>query len=109
MMRRSSALVLLVVIAGCTEKLTTPGDCPALCPGGIVDVRDTVLTAVPGGDSSFAGYQGRNEVLSLLVSDGGQYGQSRAVVRFVRRGDSVLVRAHAVCSDRRGDDLGNVS
>lgn len=92
MMRRSSALVLLVVIAGCTEKLTTPGDCPALCPGGIVDVRDTVLTAVPGGDSSFAGYQGRNEVLSLLVSDGGQYGQSRAVVRFVRRGDSVLVR-----------------
>lgn len=92
MMRRLLALGMLVVAAGCTEKLTTPGDCPALCPGGIVDVRDTVLTAVAGGDSSFTGYQGRNEVFSLLVSDGGQYGQSRAVVRFVRRGDSVLVR-----------------
>ncbi len=92
MTRRSIALGLLVVTAGCTEKLTTPGDCPALCPGGVVDVRDTVLTPILGGDSSFTGYQGRNEALSLLISDGGQYGQSRAVMRFVRRGDSLLIR-----------------
>ncbi len=92
-MRRALATVALVTaLSACTEKLTTPGNCPALCPGGDVDIRDTVLTAVPSGDSSFTGFQGRSDPVALLLSDGGPYGQSRAVIRFARRGDSVLVR-----------------
>ena len=87
-----ATLLILVAAAACTEKLTTPGNCPALCPGGDVSIRDTVLTPVANGDSSFIGYQGRSDPLSLLLSDGGAYGQSRAVIRFTRRGDSVLVR-----------------
>src|SRR5688572_31544083 len=32
--RRFTALLAAVVLAGCQEKLTSPADCPALCPGG---------------------------------------------------------------------------
>ncbi len=90
--RLGAVAALSLLAAACTEKLTAPGSCPALCPGGNVDIRDTVLTAVANGDSTFTGYQGRSDPLSLLLSDGGAYGQSRAVIRFTRRGDSVLVR-----------------
>jgi len=92
MMRRLLVLLMLAGVAACTEKLTAPGDCPAFCPGGGVQIRDTVLTADLGGDSSFTGFQNRIEVLSLLLSDGGQYGDTRPVIRFARRGDSVFVR-----------------
>lgn len=90
--RAMIAVAIVLAASACTEKLTSPGSCPALCPGGEVEIRDTVLTAVPLGDSSFIGYQGRGDPVSLLLSDGGPYGQSRAVIRFARRGDSVLVR-----------------
>ncbi|MEO5826788.1 MAG: hypothetical protein ABIR59_12935 [Gemmatimonadales bacterium] len=92
MRRTLGAIALVIAVSACTEKLTAPGSCPSLCPGGDVDIRDTVLTAVASGDSSFTGYQGRSDPVSLLLSDGAPYGQSRAVIRFARRGDSVLVR-----------------
>ncbi len=92
MRRAFAAIAIVVAVSACTEKLTAPGSCPALCPGGEVTIRDTVLTAVAFGDSSFTGYQGRSDPAALLLSDGGPYGQSRAVIRFARRGDSVLVR-----------------
>ncbi len=91
-MRR--ALLLLVggaLLAGCTERLTTPGECPALCPGGSPEIRDTVLTALVDGDSSFTGYSSVTDPASLLVSNGGGLGETRALIRFIRRGDSVLV------------------
>lgn len=80
-----------LLLAGCTERLTSPGNCPALCPGGSLDVRDTILDAVVGGDSSFTGYRSVTDPLSLLVSDGGTLGETRSVIRFIGRGDSVLV------------------
>ncbi len=87
-------LVLLLagalVLAGCTERLTSPGTCPSLCPGGSLQVRDTVLTAVVGGDSAFTGYASVTDPLSLLASNGGELGDIRSVVRFIGRGDSVL-------------------
>ncbi|MBA2291741.1 MAG: hypothetical protein H0W15_04710 [Gemmatimonadales bacterium] len=93
MIRRALfAIAITLGVSACTEKLTAPGTCPALCPGGDVDIRDTVLTAVPLGDSSVIGFQGRSDAVSLLLSDGAPYGQSRTVIRFARRGDSVLVR-----------------
>jgi hypothetical protein len=92
MRRALAAVAIMAALSACTEKLTAPGSCPALCPGGDVDIRDTVLTAVAFGDSSFTGFQGRSDPVALLLSDGAPYGQSRAVIRFARRGDSVFVR-----------------
>lgn len=91
----SGRLVLLaglaLATAGCTERLTTPGSCPALCPGGEVAVRDTVIDAVFSGDSSLAGFTGITDGTSLLLSAGPAYGESHAVVRFRGRGDSLFV------------------
>jgi len=45
-----------VLVAGCREQLTAPGTCPATCPGGTPVLRDTVLEAIIGQDSTHAGY-----------------------------------------------------
>jgi hypothetical protein len=80
------------VLSGCQEKLTAPADCPALCPGGQPQVFDEVLTAVAGADSSFVGYVLPHQAAALLVSNGLQGFEERALIRFGRRPDSVVVR-----------------
>lgn len=93
MTSRLLSLVALALLAtACTEKLTTPADCPALCPGGTADFRDTTLTATIGLDSSYSGYVAQSSLLSMLVANGGAYGTSRGVVQFQTRGDSIFVR-----------------
>jgi hypothetical protein len=89
-MRKSILFLATLLIAGCTEKLVTPGTCPSLCPGGIPSVRDTVLTALPWGDSSFTRYASVNSVTQLLVANGGELGNVNALIRFIPRGDSVF-------------------
>lgn len=86
------AAVVLVGAAACTEKLTTPADCPALCPGGQAVFRDTILDALPGLDTSYVGYASQQDAISLLVSTGTTYGETRAVVKFLRRGDSLTIK-----------------
>ena len=79
-------------LLGCQEKLTAPGDCPALCPGGSPQVFDEILDAIPGADSSFRGYVQPTSASALLVSNGlGGY-ETRAIMRFSRRNDTVTVR-----------------
>ena len=92
-MKRSllAAFGVAVIATACTEHLTTPGSCPTFCPGGQSVFRDTVLTPVPNGDSSFTGYLGSGSLISVLASNGGQYGEHRAVFRFLPHNDSVLV------------------
>jgi hypothetical protein len=87
-----SGLAFVIAIAGCEEKLTTPGDCPALCPGGQRGVFDTVLTPITGADSSFRGYVQPHQASALLVSNGLLGFEERGLVRFGRRLDSVSVR-----------------
>jgi hypothetical protein len=84
------ALASTLALVGCTERLVTPGQCPDLCPGGPVAVRDTILTAIPGLDSAFTGYTAGHNAASLLLSNGGALGETRAVIRFNPRGDSVF-------------------
>lgn len=92
-MKRALLLLLGVVMfaTACTEHLTTTGTCPTFCPGGQSVFRDTTLTAVQNGDSSFTGYLEAVSLISVLTSSGGQYGQNRGVIRFLARTDSVLV------------------
>lgn len=91
-MRQLLLVVALVSLASaCTERLTTPGTCPGVCPGGEVTVRDTVIPVRIGSDSSFDGFTGLLEATSMLLSTGSAFGESRGVMRFVRRGDSILV------------------
>ena len=90
---------LIGVMTACQEKLTSPADCPALCPGGEVQVFDTVVPAVALRDSSFPshkdsanGYVARGQGAALLVSNGFEASEDRAIYRFAPRGDSIAVR-----------------
>ena len=85
-------LLAALALAGCQEKLTAPADCPALCPGGQPQIFDEVFTAIPGADSSYAGYIQPFQARSLLVSNGLEGFEERALVRFLIRADSVSVR-----------------
>jgi hypothetical protein len=81
---------LAVAIAACRDELTSPADCPALCPGGQLPVVDTVLTA-SAGDSSFSGYVPRGLGPSLRISNGLPVSEDRAITLFLPRPDSLPV------------------
>ena len=85
-------LVLAAVTTACQEELTAPAECPELCPGGETRVFDTVLTPLPGSDSSYAGYILPHRAGAMLVSNGLPAAEARAVYRFAPRLDSVSVR-----------------
>jgi hypothetical protein len=91
--RRYAAILLAaLVLAGCQEKLTAPADCPTLCPGGQPQIFDEVFTAVAGADSSYSGYVQPYQARSLLVSNGLEGFEERALIRFLPRPDSVSLR-----------------
>lgn len=96
LLRRWSAPALLLAVAllsaGCSERLLTPVNCPELCPGGQIIVYDTVLTPIPGSDTSFAGYVAASQAGAFLVSNDLPAADARGFVRFIGRGDSVFVR-----------------
>jgi hypothetical protein len=80
-------LVLAALASGCSENLTTPGDCPGNCPADHLDVRDTVITAER--DSTYVGFVTASQGTRLLLSDGFNGEQSIGVVRFARALDSI--------------------
>lgn len=97
----TAALAAALATAGCQENLSSPGDCPALCPGNQIVVRDTVIEAIPGADSAYFGYLPRSSRTILLVSDGIPAGEYRSFAAFpAPRTDSISVdgtmRAFAV-------------
>jgi hypothetical protein len=85
-------LAAAVLLIGCREKLTSPGDCPALCPGGEPQILDEVFNPIAGSDSSFRGYIQPSSSHALLVSNGLNGVEERGIIRFSRRPDSVGVR-----------------
>lgn len=95
----AGVVVLIGVVTACQEKLTSPADCPALCPGGSIEVFDTVVVASSGRDSSFPafvdranGYVARGQGTAELVSSGFGPSEDRAVYRFTALSDSIAVR-----------------
>lgn len=89
--RLAAGLAAAALLVGCQEKLTAPGICPESCPGGQLAVVDTILDAIPGQDSSFAGYLAAGAGEALLVSSGLPSSEDRAAIRFRARPDSILI------------------
>jgi hypothetical protein len=89
---RYFALLAALGSVGCQEKLTAPADCPALCPGGSSEVFDEVISPIAGADSSFRGYVQTASAAGLLASNGLGGFETRAIMRFSRRSDTVTVR-----------------
>ena len=90
-MRRGAGVLLLVsAIAGCQEKLTSPGGCPELCPSDNLVIEDVVLEAQL--DSTFTGFLGAGEGTRLLLANGLGGEDFLSVVRFARRSDSITAR-----------------
>lgn len=88
-----AALGLALVAAGCQEQLTAPGSCPATCPGGTPQLRDTVLDALVDQDSLFPGYTSPGATFAgLLVANGLGGLTDYGVIRFVPRADTVPTR-----------------
>ncbi len=65
---RSALLAALVAAAGCTEKLTTTGVCPALCPSNNTVLADTLLTAADSADTTARGYVTMSEATFVAAS-----------------------------------------
>ena len=86
------AVVVLAGLSACQENINTPGQCPDLCPGEQIVVRDTVITPVAGSDSSFFGYVSKAARNALLVSSGLGAGEARGFVVFPKqRTDTIQV------------------
>ena len=85
-------VILAAAITGCQERLTAPGECPELCPGGESRMFDTVINPLANLDSSYVGYVSRTSAGALLVSNGLPASEDRAVIRFNARPDSIDVR-----------------
>ncbi len=77
-----AGLATVIAVAACQENINTPGDCPTLCPGEQIIVRDTVILATPGSDSAFFGYASKAASSVLLVSSGLPAGELRSCVGF---------------------------
>jgi len=83
---------LAAAISACQERLTSPAECPGLCPGGPQTLFESVLSPLAGLDSSFHTYVAPGQGSALLVSSGLAVSEDRAVYRFVTRQDSIAVR-----------------
>lgn len=85
---RLARLLLLLALGACTERLTAPGQCPVFCPGGQIEMVDTVLTDVIVRDSAYSGYRQAHEGQALPVADLPGI-KSRAIFRMLPLFDSV--------------------
>jgi hypothetical protein len=84
-------VVLLALGSACQERLTSPGDCPQLCPGGEVRTLDVVLAPRTGLDSTYTGYNAPSTAFALLLSNGFDVSDNRVAYRMSPRPDSIEV------------------
>lgn len=89
-MKLVGAVLMIAVLAGCQENINAPGECPDLCPGEQIIVRDTVIPVTFGSDTTYFGFVPRASRTSLLLSDGLAAGEYRSFVVFPKqRTDSI--------------------
>jgi hypothetical protein len=65
----------------CGEESVAPGNCPAFCPGGQIEMHDTLLADVIVRDSAFRGYLRADEAEALAVAEIAGVVDSRAIMR----------------------------
>jgi hypothetical protein len=75
---RRFAYVVLFLAAACTEQSTSPGVCPNFCPGGAIDIHDTIFAAIIERDSSFRGYVPSYQAEAMTAADAPGVVDSRA-------------------------------
>jgi len=66
---RRLACFCLLLVAACTEQSTSPGVCPNFCPGGSIDIHDTIFAAIIERDSSFRGYVQAYQAEAMTAAD----------------------------------------
>lgn len=89
MTRLFCLLAATLLLGGCTEKLTAPGECPGLCPSDNLEVRDTVIIATR--DSGYVGFVPAGGGSRLLAANGYAGLDLIPIVRFARAVDSITV------------------
>lgn len=89
-MRRWGVLSAMVLaLAACQEQLAAPAECPQSCPGGNAVIVDTILSALPGVDSTYFGYVPPLSAGLILASNNLPALNARGILRFSPRPDSV--------------------
>lgn len=75
------AMLAVVAIVGCSEKLEGSAACATLCPGQTVPARDTILD-VPPGDTSLSAFPVIGTEDWLLLANFGDTLETRVIVRY---------------------------
>ena len=81
MARRVTLIGGVLLAAACVERVSAPGDCPAFCPSGQIEIVDTVLTSIISRDSTFRGYVTALHAPLLLAADLPGFVDGRAIFR----------------------------
>jgi len=81
MSRRVTLIGGVLLAAACVERVSAPGDCPAFCPSGQIEIVDTVLTSIISRDSTFRGYVTALSAPLLLAADLPGFVDGRAIFR----------------------------
>ena len=97
-MRLLASLSMCFLATACVEDIVAPGVCPDYCPGGIIEVIDTVVTASIDRDSSYVGYLPTRYAETMQITTGGTL-ESHGVLRFWPFDDEVFLDTAA--SDSR--------
>ncbi len=85
---RSAIVLAAALVLGCTENISSPGRCPAVCPQENVVLADTILAAPVTADTSVRGYVLVREASFLLTSTLDTL-KSVALIRFTAFTDTV--------------------
>ena len=81
-LRGALGATLLVVLAACSEQVTSSLGCPALCIDQSAVLRDTILTAIVVEDTTLLGYPALGETRELSLVSRGDTADIRVVARF---------------------------
>ena len=91
MSRRVTLIGGVLLAAACVERVSAPGDCPAFCPSGQIEIVDTVLTSIISRDSTFRGYVTALSAPLLLAADLPGFVDGRAIFRINGFGQRLIV------------------
>ncbi len=77
-----SGAVLLAALGCAGDSVTAPGECPSFCTNAGLGARDTVLTGIIRGDSTFRGYFSAQGGTEVQVAGPAGAAQTRGLLRF---------------------------